>query len=205
MAGKETGHLNQTGSFARGARWESPLATASDFVRVPRELRGKTFPIRGWRIQIVDLASHRRPLGLDLLGDCILGRDDEADINLDLYDARDKGVSRQHALLRPTANGVLLIEMGSTNGTFLNGCAAFDRRAYRLSNGDLLTLGSLTLVVKIMDQIEIASGGDAVPGSGGPYEDNDDWPEATLVKKTEPAADLTSGDINWWRVYRSKK
>lgn len=46
----------------------------------------------------------------------VLGRGHEADITID-----DSGVSRKHVELRVTPTGVILTDLGSTNGTFVEG------------------------------------------------------------------------------------
>ena len=46
----------------------------------------------------------------------VLGRGSEADIKVD-----DSGVSRKHVELRVTPSGVILTDLGSTNGTFVEG------------------------------------------------------------------------------------
>lgn len=51
-----------------------------------------------------------------LLAPTTVGRDPECDIHLD-----DVGVSRQHARLRPLDYGVEVEDLGSTNGSFING------------------------------------------------------------------------------------
>lgn len=51
-----------------------------------------------------------------LLAPTTVGRDPECDIHL-----ADSGVSRQHARLRPLDYGVELQDLGSTNGSFING------------------------------------------------------------------------------------
>lgn len=51
-----------------------------------------------------------------LLAPTTVGRDPACDIFLD-----DRGVSRQHARLRPLDYGVEVEDLGSTNGSFING------------------------------------------------------------------------------------
>ena len=57
-----------------------------------------------------------------------IGRLPECDITLN-----DANVSRRHAQLRRTATLVYLIDLGSTNGTLVNGVAV---RQHLLSPGD---------------------------------------------------------------------
>jgi pSer/pThr/pTyr-binding forkhead associated (FHA) protein len=50
-------------------------------------------------------------------------------------------VSRQHAQLSRSENGFIIEDLGSTNGTLLDG-APIDRE--RIENGDELTFGGIT-------------------------------------------------------------
>ena len=54
----------------------------------------------------------------------------------------DSNVSRHHAELRPTPNGWVVIDLGSTNGTKVNGTKVTERL---LSRGDEITFGSSTV------------------------------------------------------------
>ncbi len=65
-------------------------------------------------------------IGLDLYGDMVFGRSQNrrpGRITLDLtdYDCRDLGVSRNHLLVRPTTDGIYIVDLGSRYGTTLNG------------------------------------------------------------------------------------
>jgi pSer/pThr/pTyr-binding forkhead associated (FHA) protein len=68
----------------------------------------------------------------------VIGRSREADIVL-----QDPNVSRRHAELRREGPAWWLVDLGSTNGTELNG-----RRVQRskLNDGDTITLGATDLV-----------------------------------------------------------
>lgn len=63
----------------------------------------------------------------------ILGRSSQADIQID-----DSGVSRQHIELRVTPKGVILTDLGSTNGTFVEGHKV---EAATLLDGNQITIG----------------------------------------------------------------
>jgi GGDEF domain-containing protein len=69
----------------------------------------------------------------------VVGRSPEAQIRL-----RDDGISRAHLELRVEDGRVLLRDLGSRNGTFLNGERA---EARELRDGDKLSVGQATLLL----------------------------------------------------------
>jgi len=81
----------------------------------------------------------------------ILGRGRDADLEtlLDLTDfgAFEHGVSRRHCQLQRRGNHLLAMDLGSTNGTSLNGQPMLPRREYQINHGDRLALGSLPIVI----------------------------------------------------------
>ena len=54
----------------------------------------------------------------------------------------DTSVSRRHAEIRPTGDGWTIVDLGSTNGTRVNGRPITERR---LADGDTITVGDATL------------------------------------------------------------
>jgi len=54
----------------------------------------------------------------------------------------DAGVSRQHAVIRQDPLGWRIADLGSRNGTLLNGAPVVEEA---LSDGDLITLGSVSM------------------------------------------------------------
>ncbi|HXG76967.1 MAG TPA: DUF3662 and FHA domain-containing protein [Gaiellaceae bacterium] len=82
------------------------------------ELGGRSHPVQGERV--------------------VLGRSREADVRVS-----DVNVSRRHAEIRREDGSYWLVDLGSTNGTLLNG-----RRVARerLDDGDVITLGSTEIV-----------------------------------------------------------
>ncbi|MEM9467376.1 MAG: DUF3662 and FHA domain-containing protein [Actinomycetota bacterium] len=65
-----------------------------------------------------------------------LGRLPECTITFD-----DTNVSREHAEIRPDGDGFVIADLGSTNGTSVNGAAISQRR---LDDGDVVSLGGTT-------------------------------------------------------------
>jgi S-DNA-T family DNA segregation ATPase FtsK/SpoIIIE len=92
-----------------------------------------------------------KPVILEGRSEYILGREGHdqvvPDLNLNPYGAREKGVSRVHAALRHDHSQVLLIDLGSTNGTRLNGRPVAAHQAVKVSNGDEIRLGKLLLKI----------------------------------------------------------
>ena len=86
-----------------------------------------------------------RPLGKRLLfppGDYYIGRGAECDIQPD-----SDWVSRQHCLFRVAEDGVFLRDLGSRNGTLINGRLASGE--HRLNNGDRIEIGPMVFEVRL--------------------------------------------------------
>lgn len=67
------------------------------------------------------------------------------EIDLTEPDGMGKGVSRRHASILIHDERVYIRDLGSTNGTYLNGVPCEPLREYRLRHGDELALGKLRL------------------------------------------------------------
>ncbi|SRR5258708_24435366 len=93
-------------------------------------------------------------LTLPLNASLVIGRvsaqpDDSCpDVALNAFRAAEQGVSRQHLRITRKGEIVYVSDLGSTNGTCLNG-RPLPRNRYRIVNsGDELQLGALKLIVK---------------------------------------------------------
>jgi len=104
-----------------------------------------------WQIRLVMASNPSQEIALELNGEVMLGRNiDEPNI-IDLTDfgAGQEGVSRQHLILRPAPTNLFAIDMGSTNGSMRNGRSIGINTPYPLSDGDILTLGALQIIIYI--------------------------------------------------------
>lgn len=82
--------------------------------------------------------------------DMILGRRDPTtgatpEVDLTPYAGYRMGVSRKHASLRLEENQLNLWDLGSSNGTFINGTRLNPHRPYPLRDGDEIRLGQMVL------------------------------------------------------------
>jgi pSer/pThr/pTyr-binding forkhead associated (FHA) protein len=72
----------------------------------------------------------------------IVGRDEQSDIRL----GRDEFASGRHARIEPRPDGALIDDLGSTNGTFVNGTKL--KRAKLARAGDVIKIGATELQVQ---------------------------------------------------------
>lgn len=97
----------------------SPAAPAAVAPRLFLEINGRMYPI------------NRLPF--------TLGRGSESDLRLD-----DKGVSRRHVQLSAQGGAIIATDLGSTNGTLVNGAPL--RSPVVLTNGSLLRMGNTRII-----------------------------------------------------------
>lgn len=71
------------------------------------------------------------------------------DIDLAPYDAYEKGTSRLHASIKLDGQFVSVIDLGSVNGTYLNGKPIPVHEPQALGNGDMISLGELKVQILI--------------------------------------------------------
>jgi len=71
------------------------------------------------------------------------------DVDLSLYEAYSQGVSRLHAVLKIQAKGVVIMDLGSSNGTRVNGQKIMPNVDYPINHGDVFALGKLKIQMLI--------------------------------------------------------
>ncbi len=71
------------------------------------------------------------------------------DIDLSPYQAYAAGVSRLHAVIKRDGNRIIFIDLGSANGTYINGKRLASNVEQVLNHGDIIALGKLKLQVLV--------------------------------------------------------
>lgn len=89
---------------------------------------------------VLDIAGQRYSLNAESI---TLGRSAEADILID-----DTGVSRKHLEILSSANSATAVDLGSTNGVYVNGRRITGSLALR--DGDSLKIGRTTMVFRLI-------------------------------------------------------
>lgn len=93
------------------------------------------------RARIMATGTVKVDITLDRGREAVLGRGVEAQIMID-----DERISRRHCSLSLTENGVIVTDLGSGNGTFVNGKQV---KAAVLRTGDMLRVGGATLALRV--------------------------------------------------------
>ena len=109
-----------------------------------------------WRIEILNLPGEP-VFGVDLIGDMIIGRGKQADLDLDNYSAYLEGVSREHVVIRPADNQLTITDLDSTNGTYLDGKPLKTSVITTLHDGASIGLGNMSFQVRIVDHTTLGS------------------------------------------------
>ena len=150
----DCGHANRTGVLVCEICGEDlydalldNVATSKLSVDVARELDLQNSPSSSNPI-VMYIARVDEPISINRLNNLMIGRVDPdtgkaADIDLTEFDAQNHGVSRRHARI-DALNKPMIMDLGSFNGTFLNGERLTPQQLYPLSSGDEVILGKLT-------------------------------------------------------------
>ena len=84
------------------------------------------------------------------LGRAIEGQPILPDVDLSPFDAFTLGVSRLHAALRIINGEVVVTDLGSSNGTRVNGQKIVPHVDYPINHGDVIALGKLKIQILIV-------------------------------------------------------
>lgn len=119
-----------------------------------------------------------------------LGRRDPAtgalpDIDLAPFAGYRMGVSRRHSEIRRNEEGHLeLLDLGSSNGTFLNGQRLPPHTPYRVQNRDKMALGQI--VMEVIYQVDMPASETKAKNQFDADETNPTRPESLMTQPTKP-------------------
>jgi hypothetical protein len=159
------GHENMAGSIhcsECGTRLD-PAGTEFDTQSIqmePGDMRGPSKPVEVRRATAgrldtwgtLHLLDTGQMLPLSDRNEFTLGRISEGqpimpDIDLSPYHAYASGVSRLHAVVRRGSGGITVMDLGSSNGTYLNGKRLTPNAEHLLHHADVVALGKLKIQV----------------------------------------------------------
>lgn len=118
-----------------------------DYLTIPKD---GTHP--AWRLVLVSFDLAHPILGFDVCSEVVVGRNCDTyvpDLDLAPLNAKDYGVSRQHALLRPVEGRLLLIDLESSNGTQVNEDILEPAEPYSLDHNDIVEFGGLKMQFRL--------------------------------------------------------
>jgi hypothetical protein len=97
--------------------------------------------------------------GRVIVGRCEFDNSDLVDVDLTPYGAREKGVSRRHAALYRTSHVLSVVDLGSHNGTYLNGLRLLPQQPRLLRSGDEVAFGAMLFHIHFEKLGQFASAG----------------------------------------------
>jgi hypothetical protein len=75
---------------------------------------------------------------------------DPVEIDLNIFDALQFGVSRRHAAFSRRDTGIFVEDLSSKNGTRINGFSLKPNKAYLLRNGDEIEFGQFRTTIRFV-------------------------------------------------------
>lgn len=136
-----------------------------------RDETGRVRPVPGssppaaWRVILQTLHPGTSRIGLNVWSELVIGRLDDPskpaeapDLDMSPHRAEALGVSRRHAALIPGTRALFLVDLHSTNGTWVNGTYLPPGQQHPLKPGDRIELGLLRLAVRSLTILKRPSG-----------------------------------------------
>ena len=98
----------------------------------------------------VEIQGGGTPLRVSLVDEIVIGRRDPTtkispDLDLTPYGGYQMGISRRHAIVQLKAQNPVLTDLGSRNGTFVNGKKLAAHQPLPLQDGDEVRLGKIVI------------------------------------------------------------
>jgi pSer/pThr/pTyr-binding forkhead associated (FHA) protein len=141
-----TGRL--AGSMVDETLLEMSLSPRSDYSdKLSQEPDNQLPTPSGFSLRLLDSGkiiqlTNRREL---TIGRAVEGQPILPDVDLSLYEAYAQGVSRLHAAIKIGSSGLSIHDLGSSNGTRVNGQKISAHVDFPLADGDIIALGRFKL------------------------------------------------------------
>jgi predicted ATPase/DNA-binding SARP family transcriptional activator len=167
---QDCGQRNRPGSLFC-VNCHAPLLELDDILRLrTKVVTGQAFRDvdRGWGtasfppgstfvIQLED-SSEIYQIRIVEINEVVIGRYDPfsgstPDIDLNPFGGFEKGVSRRHALIARQDNSLHIVDLGSSNGTYLDGQKLTPRQPRAIRDGDEVRIGKLRLYIRFRDAL----------------------------------------------------
>lgn len=102
----------------------------------------------------ISVKGAQTPLVVVLQEEMVIGRRDPngemvPDLDMTIYGAYQLGISRRHAVIRLVDQRLNLFDLGSRNGTYLNGYKLSPHQPAPLHDGDEIRVGKITMTIQI--------------------------------------------------------
>jgi hypothetical protein len=117
----------------KGTRPEPPSSPINSWISLHLMDSGKILPLASRNEFTLGRLSEGQPI--------------MPDIDLTPYQAYASGVSRLHVVVKREANRIIIMDLGSSNGTYLNGRRLNPHAEETLNHGDVIALGKLKIQV----------------------------------------------------------
>jgi pSer/pThr/pTyr-binding forkhead associated (FHA) protein len=155
----------------------------------------------------LEVGEGTKPMLISIPSTVVFGRRDAAtgsapDVDLTPFAGYRMGVSRRHAEIRRDVDNprrIVLWDLGSSNGTFLNGDRLISHRAYVLHNGDQVRFGQLSIRVyfqrgSLPDTSPLPPLEAETPAKTGPVDTTASETQLPVQAKSETLAKPTSSE-----------
>jgi hypothetical protein len=114
-----------------------------------------TLPSKGMALFLLNRS---QPVAICMEAEFVLGRagefTTEYTIDLTSFDGFVLGVSRRHALIRAVGEKYVLVDLNSSNGTWLDGQRLVPTKPYDLPKKGVIQLGRMSLVAAYVKPVE---------------------------------------------------
>jgi hypothetical protein len=143
-----TGHLTTQTIRPNSA---DPLGGTAGISPVPAPLQAEKGVESGISLHLMDSGQILSLAGRTeySIGRGVEGQPVFPDIDLTPYHAYSEGVSRLHATLKILPHGVLITDLGSSNGTRINGQKIVPHIDYPVNHGDVVAFGKMKMQILI--------------------------------------------------------